>query len=57
VELIGSKSKIKHIDIDAYAGNIIMDNSRAKEVIGWSPKINLIQGLKKTLQRSKEENK
>lgn len=45
VELVGSHSKVKHIELSGYAGNIIMDIERASTILGWSPKIELVKGL------------
>jgi UDP-glucuronate decarboxylase len=46
VEYTNSQSKIHHLEIDGYASNILMDISRAIEVMKWHPKINLFQGIK-----------
>lgn len=54
VELIGSQSKIRHIDIDGYASNVIMDIGRASIMLGWRPTIDLAQGLE-TICTGREE--
>jgi UDP-glucuronate decarboxylase len=43
--LVGSRSKIHHIEIAGYAGNIIMDIGHAAAVLGWRPTMDLAQGL------------
>lgn len=45
INLLNSKSKIRHIEIETYASNIVMDISRARSVLEWSPEIPLKQGL------------
>ena len=45
VELVNSRSEIRHIGIEAYASNIVMDIHKARSLLGWSPTIDLRQGL------------
>lgn len=49
VSLVGSESKIQNIDIDGYSSNIIMDCRRAFAELEWSPKVDLVEGLKTLL--------
>ncbi len=45
IELVGSRSQIAHIEIESYVGNVVMDITRAMDVLGWRPTIALRQGL------------
>lgn len=45
VELLGSKSVIKHRKIDDYCSNIIMKTNKVKRLFGWFPKVSLREGL------------
>jgi len=45
VERVGSRSVIRHHEISGYAGNIVMDISRAVTTLGWRPDIDIAQGL------------
>lgn len=47
--LCGSRSKIKHHDINDFVANIVMDISKAKEVLGWCPVIKIKDGLKEIM--------
>ena len=44
-KICGSKSKISFQKINNYNANIIMDISKAKKIINWSPKVNINDGL------------
>jgi nucleoside-diphosphate-sugar epimerase len=54
VELVGSKSKIQHLEVEGYASNIVMDIRRAGAVLGWHPAIELRQGLGGLVQSALE---
>lgn len=45
IEKTGSPSTIRHLPIESYIGNIAMDYSRAKKLLGWQPSVNISQGL------------
>lgn len=48
----GSRSSVASRDIEDYASNIIMDASRAQEVLSWHPMITWEAGLKRILERA-----
>ena len=50
VERTGSRSVIRHHDISGYAGNIVMDISRAVTTLGWRPGIDLAHGLENIIK-------
>lgn len=50
IELTNSSSKIHHVPINEFAPNIIMDNSQARKLFGWSPQITFENGLKEILK-------
>lgn len=52
VDFLDSKSQIEHTEIAEYSSNIIMDISYAKTILGWSPKVSLIEGLKTIVDRT-----
>jgi len=45
VSLMGSRSQIRHAEVDGYASNIVMDSGRAAKVLDWRPEITVDQGL------------
>jgi len=45
IKCVDSKSRIRHIDIEGYTSNIIMDTRRAVTMLGWQPVVDLNQGL------------
>lgn len=45
VDLVGSRSTIHHHEIDGNVANIVLDNRRAAETLGWQPRIRLSEGL------------
>jgi dTDP-glucose 4,6-dehydratase len=56
IELTGSRSNIKHEQLPQDDPKQRKpDNSKAKHLLGWTPKINLDEGLKKTIRYFKEE--
>ena len=54
VELVGSKSKIQHLEVEGYASNIVMDIRRAGALLGWHPAVELTQGLGALVQSALE---
>lgn len=52
IELVGSQSAIRYVDIDGYASNVIMDVSRAAVMLGWRPAIDLARGLETIVRAS-----
>ncbi|MEM2969836.1 MAG: NAD-dependent epimerase/dehydratase family protein [Candidatus Bathyarchaeia archaeon] len=57
IEITGSKSKVSHLQIESYTYNIVMDYTRASNVLGWHPKIELQQGLKDLIKLVQERRK
>lgn len=56
IELTGSKSKIVHKDLPQDDPKVRQpDISKAKEVLGWEPKVSRREGLTKTLAYFKEQ--
>jgi nucleoside-diphosphate-sugar epimerase len=51
-ELMNSRSKISHQEVEEFAPNIAMDSTRARNVLGWQPKANLKTELKKLIATS-----
>lgn len=51
IKLLGSKSKIYHIKIDDFTSNIVLDISKAKNLLKWSPKISIEDGLKRLIKK------
>lgn len=45
VDMLGSQSRIRHVQIESHAASIAMDYSKASSFWGWQPKISLEQGL------------
>jgi UDP-glucuronate decarboxylase len=45
VRQLKSKSGITHRKIEAYAPNIVMDNTKARRVLNWSPKVSIEEGI------------
>ncbi|MCS7214368.1 MAG: NAD-dependent epimerase/dehydratase family protein [Candidatus Calescibacterium sp.] len=52
IQIVSSKSIVKHIQIEAYASNVIMDYRRAQVSLNWNPSINVYQGLEKLISLS-----
>lgn len=53
VKFFGNAKKIKYGAYNYRAGELMqyfVDNSKAKRLLGWKPKITLKKGLKKTLE-------
>ena len=48
--LCGSRSKIKHHEINDFVANIVMDISKAKKVLGWCPVIKVKDGLNEIMR-------
>jgi len=48
-EICGSKSTIRHHEINDFVANIVMDISKAKEIFGWYPTIDIKDGLKEIM--------
>ncbi len=46
---VGSRSPIRHEDVEGYAANIMMDTHLAREVLGWTAEIPIEQGLEEIL--------
>jgi len=44
-EIIQTDSKIRPFDVD----RLLADNRKAKEILGWEPKVSLEEGLKRTI--------
>lgn len=56
IELTGSKSKIVHKDLPQDDPKVRQpDISKAKEILGWEPKVSRREGLEKTLAYFKEQ--
>lgn len=58
-ELTGSKSRLRIGDMSYRPTEIwrmVADNKKAKKILGWSPKINLEEGLLKTIEWYKRFN-
>jgi dTDP-glucose 4,6-dehydratase len=45
LKIVQNKTKIRPFDVT----RLLADNTKAKEILGWEPKINLEEGLKKTV--------
>lgn len=56
VERIGSRSSIRHHDIQAYASNIVMDSHRAADLLRWRPTIDIAQGLETIIEAKETED-
>lgn len=50
VEKMGSRSKIRHVKIQDYASNIVMDYQLASHRLGWNPEVKFEKGLEEFLQ-------
>ena len=48
----GSKSNISFQKINNYHDNIIMDTQKARKILGWSPKINISDGLTEFINKN-----
>jgi UDP-glucuronate decarboxylase len=49
-ELTDSQSDIRHRDVHEDSPNIVMDSSRAKRLLNWSPRVDLRTGLLQIIQ-------
>ncbi|MEW6380711.1 MAG: NAD-dependent epimerase/dehydratase family protein [bacterium] len=49
IKELGSKSIVKHREIEDFAPNIVMDTTRARTEIGWQPKIRIEEGLQQII--------
>ncbi|MDI7260210.1 MAG: NAD-dependent epimerase/dehydratase family protein [Thermodesulfobacteriota bacterium] len=54
VELVNSRSGIRHIDIEAFTSNIVMVIQRARQVLNWQPAIDFTNGLTMLLNKQKQ---
>ena len=45
LKIVQNKAKIRPFDVE----RLLADNTRAKEILGWEPRISLEEGLKKTV--------
>jgi UDP-glucuronate decarboxylase len=45
IKIVGSQSKARHLQIEGYTTNIVMDYSRASAILGWCPTIEVHRGL------------
>lgn len=61
--VLGTSSKIEHVDYELYYGKgfedtrrRVPDVTRAREVLGWTPEVNLEEGLQKTLEWWKQRH-
>lgn len=52
-KILNSKSEVSSIEVDDYAANIIMDNSKAKELFKWNTSLEIEDGLKKVISNYK----
>ncbi|MDE2589684.1 MAG: NAD-dependent epimerase/dehydratase family protein, partial [Patescibacteria group bacterium] len=50
VNKLNSKSTIRHVEINDYASNIIMDTKYAKNVLKWKPRIDAESGLERIIR-------
>lgn len=57
VKLVGSESRIRHLQIEDYATNVSMDYSRALAVFGWQPVVDVQQGLEILIKTAQLERK
>jgi dTDP-glucose 4,6-dehydratase len=56
IELTGSRSKIEFHDLPQDDPKIRQpDNSRARKILNWEPKVNRVEGLRKTLEFFKKK--
>jgi UDP-glucuronate decarboxylase len=51
VERVGSRSNIRHVEIEGYVSNVIMDFTTATAALGWHPTIAVEKGLEILLRR------
>src|SRR5258708_5874307 len=56
VAIVGSTSRVRHIQIEGDAPNIVMDTQRAKSVLGWVPRIDLETGLRGLVDATRGKN-
>jgi len=45
VQKTGSSSSIRHQKIDAFVGNIVINNARSHHLLGWKPTVSIKEGL------------
>ena len=50
IDYTKSESAIEHARIDAEAPNVRMDYSKAQQLFGWQPEVDLDTGLRRTLE-------
>jgi nucleoside-diphosphate-sugar epimerase len=48
-----SQSKISHTQIRDHVGNIAMDYTKARNELGWEPRISFIEGVREILENNK----
>ncbi len=49
-----SQSRISHIQIQDHVGNIAMDYTKARNELGWEPRISFIEGVQEMLENKKD---
>lgn len=49
--LCGSRSEVSYQTIDSYAPRVVMDISKAKRTLGWSPAMDIKKGLSEIIAR------
>jgi UDP-glucuronate decarboxylase len=50
VSWLGSRSRLRHHEMNRYTANVLMDASRARAVLGWEPTVGVLDGLRRMLQ-------
>lgn len=50
VRLVGSRSRIRHIEVEAHVSNIVMNTGRAAALLDWRPAVTVEQGLKSLIE-------
>lgn len=50
VKKVGSKSIIRHVEINDYSSNIIMDTTYATNILKWKPTIDIESGLERIIR-------
>jgi len=51
VQMVGSRSEVKSILLDASTASIAMNNDKARKALGWSPSVPIEEGLKSLIKQ------
>jgi nucleoside-diphosphate-sugar epimerase len=55
VALTGSRSSVRHADLDEFAPNVVMDSARARSVLGWRPVADIMTELRSLVSMHRPE--